>query len=174
MIICPTETLPGLSCLPDKTAAVQRILSIKKRTSSKGLIMIAANLDQLKPWIKPLNMSKQKLILDSMLNSNSVATTWLVPHRNNISHLLCGNHSTLAIRLTSHPVAREICNKMNSPLVSTSVNITSTKPLLSLNNIPDKLREQVDMIVAGAPGSGRPSKIVHIEEEKVIRDPENI
>ena len=41
VVTCPTEGVFGLSCLPADAAAVQRLLDIKQREASKGLILIA-------------------------------------------------------------------------------------------------------------------------------------
>ncbi len=104
-----------------------------------------------------------------MLDNNNEPTTWLVPRGHKASNLICGTHPTLAMRITSHPAAQEICNMMNSPLISTSINLTAEEPVLSIDKIPANLQQQVDLVVAGADGSGHPSKIIHLEENKVIR-----
>ena len=51
VIAYPTEGVYGLGCLPDDLAAVRRILDIKQRDASKGLILIAASADQFTDWI---------------------------------------------------------------------------------------------------------------------------
>ncbi len=48
VIAYPTEGVFGLGCLPDDTAAVERILAIKNRAANKGLILIAASADQMR------------------------------------------------------------------------------------------------------------------------------
>ena len=41
VIAYPTEGVFGLGCLPDDFAAVQRVVAIKQRDASKGLILMA-------------------------------------------------------------------------------------------------------------------------------------
>ena len=56
VIAYPTEAVWGLGCEPTHRAAVEHILSLKKREWRKGLILIAARPDQLAPfvaWLPP-------------------------------------------------------------------------------------------------------------------------
>lgn len=51
VIAYPTEAVFGVGCDPDSETAVTRLLALKQRPVDKGLILIAANFDQLKPYI---------------------------------------------------------------------------------------------------------------------------
>ncbi|MBF3320793.1 Sua5/YciO/YrdC/YwlC family protein, partial [Leptospira borgpetersenii serovar Hardjo-bovis] len=51
VIAYPTEAVFGVGCDPDSETAVKRLLELKQRPMEKGLILIAANFDQLKPYI---------------------------------------------------------------------------------------------------------------------------
>lgn len=165
VILCPTETLPGLSCLPDKLNAVQRLLNIKQRSADKGLILIAANLHQFEPWILPLDRHYTKTINEH----SSDPTTWLVPARESVSKLIRGQFSTLAIRLTTHPTCLALCQQINAPLISTSANISQHQAAVSMRGVPENIRSLVDVIVEGADGTGKPSRIINIKDANIIR-----
>ena len=51
IIAYPTEGVFGLGCMPDDLQAITRLIEIKQRDPAKGLILIAAKLDQLKDWV---------------------------------------------------------------------------------------------------------------------------
>ena len=51
IVAYPTEAVWGLGCDPFDEGAVHRLLAIKQRPVEKGLILIAATLEQLKPLI---------------------------------------------------------------------------------------------------------------------------
>ena len=53
IIAYPTEGVFGLGCLPDDLAAVTRLLQIKQREPSKGLILIGADAAQFADWMDP-------------------------------------------------------------------------------------------------------------------------
>lgn len=51
VIAYPTEAVFGVGCDPDSEVAVNRLLALKQRPVDKGLILIAASFEQLKPYI---------------------------------------------------------------------------------------------------------------------------
>src|SRR5690606_24107705 len=51
VIAYPTEAVFGLGCLPRHRRAVERVLAIKRRPARKGLILIAAEVDQLARYV---------------------------------------------------------------------------------------------------------------------------
>ncbi|PLO49831.1 L-threonylcarbamoyladenylate synthase type 1 TsaC, partial [Klebsiella michiganensis] len=50
VIAYPTEAVFGVGCDPDSEKAVMSLLALKQRPVEKGLILIAANFEQLKPY----------------------------------------------------------------------------------------------------------------------------
>ena len=57
VIAYPTEAVFGVGCDPDSETAVMRLLALKQRPVEKGLILIAASFDQLKPYIDDSRLS---------------------------------------------------------------------------------------------------------------------
>ena len=51
----PTEGVWGLGCDPSNEAAVRRLLDLKGRSASKGLILIAASVDQVRHLLRGLS-----------------------------------------------------------------------------------------------------------------------
>ena len=51
IIAYPTEAVYGLGCDPLDGAAVYRLLELKQRPVEKGLILIAARFEQLRPYV---------------------------------------------------------------------------------------------------------------------------
>ena len=50
VIAYPTESCFGLGCDPMNQAAMSRILAIKKRTASQGVILITSDVDQVRKY----------------------------------------------------------------------------------------------------------------------------
>lgn len=57
VIAYPTEAVFGVGCDPDSETAVMRLLELKQRPVEKGLILIAASFEQLKPYIDDSRLS---------------------------------------------------------------------------------------------------------------------
>jgi len=163
VVTCPTEGVFGLSCLPADTRAVTRLLEIKQREPAKGLILIAAEKDQLRDWIA----IAPETIPDP---TNDQAITWVVPAATSVAELVRGKHSTLAIRITTNPVAADLCRAVDSPLISTSANLAGKPTIVDAEELQREFGGRVDYIVPGecGPTSG-PSAIIELASGQQLR-----
>ena len=118
VVAYPTEAVWGLGCDPFNDLAIQKILNLKCRPMEKGLILIAGDVKQFAFLLQNLEPSQR----DNLRNSWPGHTTWLVPHHNLVSPLLCGVHATIALRVSRHPLVQALCKLMGGPIVSTSAN----------------------------------------------------
>lgn len=166
LVAYPTEAVFGLGCDPLNGAAMQRLLELKQRPVEKGVILIAADFDQLRPFIKPLAEPLMQPILASWPGPH----TWLLPAANHLPGWLTGRHDTLAVRVTAHPLAAALCRACNSPIVSTSANRSGQHPARSALAVRLRLDRGVDYILNGALGGNRaPSTIRDGVSGRVLR-----
>ena len=164
VIAYPTEGVFGLGCLPDKAAAVQRVLDIKQRDSSKGLILIAANVALLDDWIELPDCSG----LPDPDPNNPI--TWIVPATDRVTRTVRGDNAGIAVRITTNPVAQAISLAAQSPVVSTSANLSGQDTAEDQDSLRRQLGGLVDYIVPGdcGPSSG-PSEIRILATGEVLR-----
>lgn len=164
IIAYPTEGVFGLGCLPDDLQALQRLLSIKRRDAGKGLILIVSAIEQLAGWVALPNGCS----IPEPDPSNPV--TWIVPPGDKAHPIVRGQHSGLAVRITSNPVAAAICRAVDSPLVSTSANLSGKPVARNRFVLRRQFAERVDYIVPGdcGPASGA-SEIRDLTTNNVLR-----
>lgn len=124
VVAYPTESCYGLGCDPDNARAVRRILELKRRPQHKGLILIASGYRQVARYIEPLTPDGQR----KLQADGARAITYLMPAKPSCPRWLRGRHGTLAVRLTAHPAARQLCRSAGSALVSTSANLAGQRP----------------------------------------------
>ena len=166
VIAYPTEAVYGLGCDPRNEAAVLRLLEIKQRDVSQGLILIGQSLDDFHAYIRPL----QDEVRERLLASWPGPVTWLVAVSNDCPRWLCGRHETVAIRATAHQQTRALCAAAGMPLVSTSANRSGQKPAVSAAEVQQQLGDDIDYVLGGATdGLARPCQIRDSESEKIIR-----
>lgn len=166
IIAYPTEAVFGLGCDPWNRDAVHRLLTIKQRPEHKGLILIAADFAQLYPFVEPLDETRMQEVLATWPGP----VTWLLPARAETPCWLTGRHATLAVRVTAHRLAADLCEAAGSALVSTSANISRRPPAQSTLEVRLALGSQVDVILPGRCGTrGRPSSIRDGHSGAVIR-----
>ncbi len=166
VIAYPTEAVYGLGCDPLERSAAARILAIKERDAAKGFILIAAHMQQLLPFLAPLDKCAHKKLQASWPGP----ITWVVPAAHDIPHWLSGGRDTLAVRVTAHPVVRMLCEITGMALVSTSANRSGHAPARSALQVKIHLGKEVDCIVPGAVGPQcRPTEIRDFLTDTVLR-----
>ena len=157
IIAYPTEAIYGIGCDPEDDDSLLELLWLKQRPPEKGLILIAADFNQLQDYIAPLPAE----VLSKLLQSWPGPNTWLVPVKPDVSPLLTGGRDTLAVRVTDHPIAAALCREFGGPIVSTSANLTGLKPAKSAYQVRWQLPE-VDFVMTGACGG--------LQQPSTIRD----
>jgi L-threonylcarbamoyladenylate synthase len=166
IVAYPTEAVYGLGCHPLDPVAVSRLLILKRRAVSKGLILIADRIESLHPYIDMLSEAAMRPVLESWPG----AATWLIPAKRNVPYWLTGEHATLAVRVTDHPIAAALCRAAGTPLVSTSANITQHPPARTPLQVRLRCGSGIDLILHGETGDLKsPTPIRDAESGRVIR-----
>jgi L-threonylcarbamoyladenylate synthase len=162
----PTEAVYGLGCNPFNESAVFRLLSLKQRPVEKGLILIADSFERLEPLVGEI---PQKT-LDRVLADWPGPVTWLMPAAKGVPHWLTGDHTSLAMRVTDHPIASALCRASGLPLVSTSANLSQKAPARTPLQVRLCCGGGVDWIVHGETGgNSRPTPIKDALSGKILR-----
>lgn len=166
VIAYPTEAVFGLGCDPLNANAVLHLLALKHRPVAKGLVLIASDIEQLKPFMLPLKASQ----LHTLEASWPGPATWLVPANPNTPQWLKGNHDTIAVRVTAHPVAAALCRQLGHALVSTSANTSGTNPARTPLQVRRYFGQKLDKIIHGPVGSlTKPTTIRDLRSGRVVR-----
>ena len=169
VIAYPTEAVYGLGCDPKNLSAVKKILELKQRKKEKGLILIASTFEQLKSYISPLEQTTEDKMLDSWQEQRA-AITWLVPVDKDISMYLKGQFDTLAVRVSHHPVVKELCDKFAGAIISTSANIATQEAARTAEEVKQIFADKIDYIIEGETDiNAQPSEIRDALTDKIIR-----
>ena len=141
VIAYPTEAVFGVGCDPDSETAVMRLLELKQRPVDKGLILIAASYEQLKPYID-----------DSMLTDaqrETIFSRWPGPV----------TFVSLAVRVTDHPLVVALCEAYGKPLVSTSANLSGLPPCRTVEEVRRQFGAEFPIVPGETGGRLNPSEI---------------
>ena len=166
IIAYPTEAVYGLGCDPLNIDAVAHLLSLKQRSVDKGLILVAADIAQLSDFIEFPGGKTAEAIRASWPGP----VTWLLPVQSWVPDWLTGNHPTLAVRVSDHPVVRELCLEFDGPLVSTSANRQGHPPARRAYQVRRQFGDRIDYVVAGQTGKlAQPTEIRDAASGDIIR-----
>lgn len=148
VIAYPTEGVWGLGCLPDREEAIERILDIKRRAPEKGLILVAATMEQLEPFMGDLPGHARRAMAETWPGP----VTWVVPAAPDVPEQLTGGRETIAVRVSDHPVVQALCRAADSALISTSANRSGQPPAINARQARLRFGLEVDEVVPGRVG----------------------
>ena len=168
VIAYATEAVFGLGCDPDNESAVLSLLAIKQRPIEKGLILVAANWQQLTPYINCTLIPPERLA--TALSSWPGPHTWVMPSASHTPKWLTGQFDSLAVRVSAHPQVQQLCLEYGKPLVSTSANLTGMLPCRTVGEVATQLAGRVQTILPGTVGGAtNPSQIRDVMTGAVLR-----
>lgn len=167
VVAYPTEAVWGLGTDPYQERAVKRILTLKQRPQEKGLILISGQAEHFLPYLEGL----PEELVRRFFTQQDRPTTWLVPDiHNRVPPWVKGEHSSVAMRLTTHPPCVALSKHFGGVVVSTSANPASKPSAMSLSEVHNYFRGRLEFCYQASLGGGQSaSQIKDLESGKVLR-----
>jgi L-threonylcarbamoyladenylate synthase len=160
IILCPTDTIYGLSCDAFNLIALNKVKSIKGRELDKGFIVLVESDRMLQQVVKDV----PDLVWDIIDYANSPLT--LVLEANSaLPKELLKKDGTVAVRYMKDGISKEIIKRLNRPIISTSPNRSGEVAPLSFENISQEIINSCEFVIPREYAknlSGKPSKIMKI------------
>ena len=110
VIAYPTEAVFGLGCDPSNEGAVRKLLRLKGRHESAGLVLIASDFSQLKAWIAKVDKS----LINRAMQTWPGPVTWLFPRAACVPDYVAGTHSTVAVRIDNGSIDDDGCREIHN------------------------------------------------------------
>lgn len=109
--------------------------------------------------------------MQPVLDSWPGPVTWILPAAANTSKWLTGEHNGIAVRVTAHPLSRELCRTYRGAIVSTSANRQGRDPAKSARQVSKEFTgTEIDYILQGELGGrDKPSRIIDGLSGEVLR-----
>lgn len=167
VVLHPTEAVWGLACDALNPAAVAAVYALKRRPAGKGLILVAADFEMLRPLLAPVPEARMRAALATWPGPH----TWIVPAADDAPTWLCGARGTLAVRVSAHPLVQALSRGLPGVLVSTSANLSEQPSPRMLDEVDEAIRTGVAAIIGGATGGlERPTPIKNLLTGDIVRD----
>lgn len=159
VLIYPTETMYALGCLATQHEAARTVCTLKGRPAIKPLPLIVADWDMARAFLElqPEEARLARLFWPGPLS--------LVLRTGSAISSLCRDGLGLsAVRMSPHPVARELCARAGAPLVSSSANQSGQEAVCDPALLDPELVRcvQVAPDVGPRPAGGLPSTLVRV------------
>jgi L-threonylcarbamoyladenylate synthase len=159
VVIFPTETFYGLGGDPWQPTVVERVFDIKRRDMGKPLPLIAADDAAIRQvaanWPSEADLLA-RAFWPGPLTLVLAASTLLPP-------ALHAHTGKIAVRVSSHAVAKGLASAVGGLLISTSANLSGQPPCRHPDELASELLSQVDRVLhAGPTLGGQPSTLVDV------------
>ncbi len=163
-----TEAVFGLACDPLNSRALDSLMQVKRTVSdqSKGLILIGDRALHLLKFASALPPE----CLQAVLASWPGPVSWVLPARTGLDPRLTGGRQCIALRVTAHAQAAQLCRYFGGALISTSANVSGHRPAVTELGVRRRFRHGIDYILPGrVAGQRQPSQIREAVSGRVLR-----
>ncbi|MGN1281977.1 MAG: L-threonylcarbamoyladenylate synthase [Succinivibrio sp.] len=168
VIICPTEGVYGISCSVFNEEAVSRVIAIKQRDVSKGLIIVDSALDCLNQYIAFDRIDDISLGLIKKMWPGP--HTFVLPVNDKLKTAAIRENRTVAVRITAFDTLSQLCSIAQVPVISTSANISGQPATDSLDRLDPDLCNRVDLVLTlPCSGQSEPTSIYDTQTRKLVR-----
>ncbi|MCC9165715.1 L-threonylcarbamoyladenylate synthase [Pontibacter harenae] len=170
IILYPTDTVWGIGCDAINIAAVRKIFKIKEREESKAMILLVADLEMLKRYVKQLPTGFEELQAKA-----ERPTTYVFSDTQKLSKEVLAADGTVGIRIVNDAFCHRLIRQIDRPLVSTSANISGEPSPKTFADVSETIKKRVDYIVPLRQDdamTSTPSRIIKFEangEQTVLR-----
>ncbi len=159
VVAYPTESFYALGVMINDEAALKKLYTLKKRPLEKAMPVIVGNKDVLKSVVKSIPPQAEKLIEIFWPG----ALTIIFDAKDDLSELLMGSKSTIAVRIPGKGFALSLAKAANFPITATSANLSGKQPARESEKVIDYFGEHIDLIVDhGKTPGGKPSTIIDV------------
>lgn len=167
VIIFPTDTIYGIGCSINSSKAFERIAQIKGvRKEKANFSFIFHDLSMLSQFTKPISNDLYKLMKRNLPGP----FTFIVEANNNIPKLFQSKKKTIGIRIPEQPIITNIVRELGSPIMTTSIldedDISGF--LTDPEEIYDRYKDRVDLILDGGYGDNQESTIVDCTDNDIV------
>jgi L-threonylcarbamoyladenylate synthase len=143
IIAYPTETFYGLGADATNERAIQKIFAVKGRNFKNPISLIIGQTEDIYPLVQDVPEIAQKLMAAFWPG----ALTIIFLAADKISPLLTAGSGKIGLRVSSHPGAQGIVQKLKRPLTATSANLSGAPECTRASEVAEQLGDKIDAII---------------------------
>jgi L-threonylcarbamoyladenylate synthase len=145
LVAFPTETVYGLGANASNPAAVRKVFELKGRPPSHPVIVHLDQAKYLKRWVRELTPAAEQLATAFWPGP----LTLVLPRSDSVHDEVTGGQDSVAVRIPSHPMARQLLDAFGGGIAAPSANrfgrLSATRP----EHVQDEFGDAVKVILDG-------------------------
>ncbi len=159
IIAYPTETFYGLGVDATNEKAIRKIFDVKGRDFRNPIALIIGQKADTYSLVKEVPDTAERLMAAYWPG----ALTLVFSASDNVSPLLTAGTGKIGLRVSSHPIARKIAEKIKRPLTATSANQSGMPECSLASEVIKQIGDRIDAVLDGGETTGgRTSTIVDV------------
>jgi tRNA threonylcarbamoyl adenosine modification protein (Sua5/YciO/YrdC/YwlC family) len=175
VIILPTDTIYAMACRLDSKKAIERMAKISGKKAEKvNFSLICSDLSNIADFTSVIDKSVFRLLKNNLPGP----FTFILKANNNVTRYFSGNKKTIGIRVPDNVIAQTLIRELGIPLVVTTIHHDDEilEYMTDPEEIYEKFRHEMDVVIDGGPGGNVPSTIVDCsgDEIEIVREGKGI
>ena len=155
IIAYPTDTYYGIGCDIMNKKAIEKIYQLKQRNRIKPFSFICSGLKNISHYAKVSNYAYK-----TMKRLLPGPYTFVLEGSKLVPKIMLTKRKTAGIRMPDHPICLELVEKLGNPIITTSVRNPENKLFNDAEEIAERLKGKVDLVVDGGRISPHHSTII--------------
>jgi tRNA threonylcarbamoyl adenosine modification protein (Sua5/YciO/YrdC/YwlC family) len=160
----PTDSIYALGCAIEARDAIERIYRAKGMKKNQRLALICPDLSTASEYAM---FSQTAFRLAQRIFPGPY--TLVVPATRNVPRTLTdAKRRTVGIRITSHPVAQALVQKLGRPLLTSSAQAPETgEPCRDADEILDVFEKHIDVVIDTEQTPAEPSTVIEVDGDTI-------
>jgi L-threonylcarbamoyladenylate synthase len=142
IILYPTDTIWGIGCDATNEDAVQKVMALKGRSTSKSLIVLVDNDNKLASYVREIPDVAYDLI-----EYAENPLTIVYSNAKNLAPSVINEDGSVGIRVVKHAFCQQLIQRFRLPIVSTSANISGEPAPKNFSEVSQEIIDGVDYVV---------------------------
>ena len=145
VVAFPTETYYGLAVDPLNPLALNHLFTLKQRQISKPILTLVNDPESLSSLVHEI----PDIYIPLVEKFWPGPLTLIFQAKLNLPALLTANTSTVGVRESSHPFARQLVHAFGRPITATSANISGRNAAIDAYEVKAQFGNKIDLVFDG-------------------------
>ncbi|AFZ72612.1 L-threonylcarbamoyladenylate synthase [Natronobacterium gregoryi] len=164
LVVYPTETVYGLAADALEADAVERVFAAKERERSNPISFAVPSVPSALQHVRATE--RERRFMATFLPG---PVTVLCRRRDAVPDVLTARNDRVGVRVPDHDLALALCERADTPITSTSANVSGRESARTLEAVDSEIREEAAVELDGGRTAGTESSVVDVSTATIHR-----
>jgi tRNA threonylcarbamoyl adenosine modification protein (Sua5/YciO/YrdC/YwlC family) len=164
VVVLPTDTVYGLACRLDDSAAIERLYGVKGISPSKRLSILVPDISSASRYARGISNP----VFRMMRRVLPGPYTFIFQATSEVPRIMLRKRRTVGLRIPDCPIVTALLEEVGGPLLTTSVRNARDEFVIDPAEIEEALKGQVDLVVGGGRLLNEPSTVIDLSADEPV------